>query len=466
MSKAIEEQSTLTSTKNKKVLTKLKKKLVKKPVKDVVKPVKDVVKPVKDVVKPVKDVVKKAATTQRKINNKPVLSSSIGINISPAKVKNIISNFILNKEMYSSVTEIKKAEPKKIIKMVDGKSIEEEVAGTPLTELSKETRDYISYATKIYEDNQYNLFTRSKVAKMNIDTRKNYMNKKNNAKSLVSSDNFNLYDFNLEFDPQFYSDYSSEKKLDENKTEWKSALEKITKLKNRFSTNSRVILSALIECLIKQLVLNGTVSCVADKKKIIQLSHVLDTSKEGFDERFPLYAFIVNLETFKQAKEYIKNQTSDENSKHSDSGIELSIDGLSSDKQYQFRYYIGEICRDVRMDLCNKSENKEQSDYNFTSVSKILKNFCSTIACEFLIKIGLMLKKEIQTRHIKTVNDAIINTVISHYHTVCSVDETNTMTFINNVLLKYNEFIALKQEKRKNLKVAPVVAPGDMKYEE
>jgi hypothetical protein len=463
MSKSIEEQSTLAPTKNKKVLNKPKKKLVKKPVKDVVKPV-------KDVVKPVKDVVKKAAApkvvTQRKINNKPVLSSSIGINISPAKVKNIISNFILNKEMYSSVMEIKKAEPKKITKMVDGKSIEEEVAGTPLTELSKETRDYISYATKIYEDNQYNLFTRNKVAKMTIDVRKNYTNKKNNAKSLVSSDNFSLYDFNLEFDPQFYSDYSSEKKLDENKTEWKNALEKITKLKNRFSTNSRVILSALIECLIKQLVLNGTVSCVADKKKIIQLSHVLDTSKEGFNERFPLYSFIVNLETFKQAKEYIKNQSTDENSKNSDSGIDLSIDGLSSDKQYQFRYYIGEICRDVRMDLCDKSENKEQSEYNFTSVSKILKNFCSTIACEFLIKIGLMLKKEIQTRHIKTVNDSIINTVISHYHTVCSVDETNTMGFINNVLLKYNEFIALKQEKRKNLKVAPVVAPGDMKYEE
>ena len=67
---------------------------------------------------------------------------------------------------------------------------------------------------------------------------------------------------------------------------------------NGFSTNSRVFLSAFVECLIKQMALNGTVCCIADKKKIIQLDHILDTSVEGFEERFPLYPMITHLSTF------------------------------------------------------------------------------------------------------------------------------------------------------------------------
>lgn len=392
---------------------------------------------------------KKDNTSHRKINNKPVLSTLAGINISPAKVKNIVSNFILNKDMHAAYTEIKNAEPKKITKVVDGKTVEEEFKGTPLSALSKSTLDYVEYANKIHDSNKRCIYAKNKVLKLPPDQRKLYNDKKNAAKS--SKDTFDLDKFNISFDANFYSDYDNAAKSDkktEEKTEWRLALDNISKLKSRFSTNSRVILSALTECLIKQLVLNGTFSCVADNKKIIQLSHVLDTSKDGFNERFPLYPFITNLKSFKKASSYINSQV---NTEDKSSTIDFSIEGLPIESQYQFKYYIGEICRDVRMQLCNSLESDEESKskYNFTSVSKDLKNFCSTIACEFLMKIGVMLKKEIDTRQIKTVNDIIINTVISHYHIVCDVDETQTYKFINDVINKFDSFVKDKREKKK-----------------
>ena len=69
----------------------------------------------------------------------------------------------------------------------------------------------------------------------------------------------------------------------------------------------------------------------------------------------------------------------------------------------------------------DKDDEKANEVYNYTSVSKVFKNFCSTLVCEFLMRIGAMLKKEIETRGIKTVNDTVISTVISHYHIVSGV---------------------------------------------
>lgn len=138
----------------------------------------------------------------------------------------------------------------------------------------------------------------------------------------------------------------------------------------------------------------------------------------------------------------------------------FTLDGLTLDKQYQFRYYIGESCREVRMDLVARAA--EGSDvYNYTSVSKIFKNFCSTLVCEFLMRIGQMLGKEIDTRGIKTVNDTVIGTVISHYHIVCGVDEKATFEFIRSATSKYYSYVSNRQETRKNSKKEE----GDLPYE-
>lgn len=420
------------------------------------------------------------SVTNRKINVKPVLAKTTGINISPAKVKNIVSNYVLNKDSYSVLKELKEATPRKITKTVEGKEVVEDFKGTPVAQLSKETLDYVAYATECFEKSQRDEYAKNKISKMQEPQRKAYYSAKSAAKDKFdkeSSDDaqFDVEVFNKQYDPQFYVAYAAEQKArqaGDSSDEWKRAVDKVTKLKNRFSTNSRVFLSALVECLIKQIVLNGTVCCVADKKKIIQLSHILDTSKEGFEERFPLYPLITNLNTFKQAQKYLVEQSvpkkdessseeSESESKPQKTTDVFTLGGVDLDKQYQFRYYIGETCREVRMDLADtKTEGCEI--YNYTSVSKIFKNFCSTLVCEFLMRIGRMLEKEIETRGIKTVNDTVISTVISHYHIVCGVDEKLTIDFIKQATSKYYSYVANRQETRKNSKKEE--PKGDLPY--
>lgn len=442
------------------------------------------------------------ATPSRKVNNKPILAKTTGINISPSKVKNIVSNHVLNKDAHAALKEIRSAKQIVTKRMIDGKEVSEETKGSLLSTLSKQTLDYIAYAENVYDTIQKEEYAKSKIALMPEYLKKEYNLAKNAAKDAHdkqvpelylnnASSTFDVELFNSQYMPNFYDNYVVTKNasdLSDNSDECKRAIEKITKLKNRFSTNSRVFLSAFVECIVKQLALNGTVCCVADNKKIIQLSHVLDTSVAGFKDRFPLYSLIVNLDTFKQAQAHLANpntskvveEVSDDSlnedsmtdEKVVDSGKKIkpdrdvdvfNLEGVSLETQYQFRYYIAETCRETRFDLSSAEVNstgKSSSVYNYTSVSKLFKNFCSTLVCEFLMRIGEMLKKEIENRNIKTVNDNIVGTVISHYHIVSGVNETKTLDFIRNVANKYYGYVNDRHQKRKDNKNINVV--GDV----
>lgn len=430
-------------------------------------------------------------TLPRKINSRPVLAKTTGLNISPAKVKNVVSNLVLNRDSWSALSEIRKNRPHTEKHVTDGKEVETNVVGTPIAELSQPTRDYLAFATDAFDRSRREDFTREKVSAMKPDARSKYTDARNAAKSLHvknqpkqfltnSCATFDCDAFNVSFDKAFYADHTAQVAKDDaasKSDEWQSAIERITKLKSRFSTNSRVFLSAFAEYLIRQLAANGTVCCVADKKKIIQLSHVLDTSKEGFAERFPLYPLITNLDTFRQAQEHLRAKSTESKTpaptegetpvKKSPNTDLFKLDGVSLDRQYQFRYYVAETCRETRMDLASTEKDEEGNAmdvYNHTSVSKVFKNFCSTLVCEFLMRIGNMLETEISTRGIKTVNDTIIGAVISHYHTVCGVDASKSLDFIRGAASKYYTFVSERQQKRKDVVSAEPV--GDQVYVE
>ena len=120
----------------------------------------------------------KTPSVRRKVNNKPVLADTQGLNISPSKVKNIVSNFIVNKVTFTALSELKDALPRKVPKTVDGKVVEEEVKETPYANLSAETRAYVSKAREVYENCLKEDFAKKKVSSMQEPIKKKYLDQK------------------------------------------------------------------------------------------------------------------------------------------------------------------------------------------------------------------------------------------------------------------------------------------------
>jgi hypothetical protein len=418
-------------------------------------------------------------TKPRKFNNKIALAKTTGLNISPAKVKNVVSNGVLNKKAYSAITELRNARARTITKVVNKTSISEEFNGIPVAQLSDKTKEYIEKAHDVYESSQREEYNKQTVSKWTVAEKEKYQKAKESAKALLSDkgdENFNLELFNTGYDVDFYKSYNDLQKAKTDTTdEWKLAIDKVSKLKNRFSTHSRILLSAFVESLTKQLVLNGTYCCVNEEKRILQLSHVLNTKTDGFDKRAPLFSLITNLSVYKQAVLYLEDPKKYVHNLHGETDVNgnvinaskvtdlFSLEDTDIDKN-QFIYYISETCREVRMDLA-LSEKDSAGDpmtvYNYTSVSKVFKNFFSALICEFLTRVGKMLETEIQSRGIKTVNDTVIRTVISHYHVVCGVSEEPTFKFIEEVVSKYYKHTKVRQQQRREEKNSDVLKTED-----
>jgi hypothetical protein len=395
----------------------------------------------------------------RRFNDKPTLADVAGFTISPAKVKNIVANNVLNKDTYAALVAIRAARPHTESKTdASGVVTDTPVAGVPLTSLNSEVKAVIASAMSDQLKALREDYAHDRVSKFQDAVKARYVthrkalkaehDKAQRAKVLETTESFNPEKCNVDFDKDFYGAFVAPAKPTGDDA-YKVAADAVTKLKNRFSTDSRIYLSAFVELIVKQLTKNGTYNCINDNKRIIKLSHALDASKPGFDDRFPLHPLIVNLSTYKKAVAYVNAPASD------DGKVEPEFEDFGVDKSSQFYYYINEIARGVRMELASSEvdeEGKAQVLYNYTSVSRDFKKFCSAIITEFLIRVGHMLSKEIETRGVKTVNDTIIGTVISHYHTVSGVDEKPTVEHIRKASAKYMEYVSSRQVARADAK--------------
>lgn len=238
-------------------------------------------------------------------------------------------------------------------------------------------------------------------------------------------------DYNCEFDAHFYDDFTLKCKDMDN--EWKQAIDLISKLRVRFSANSKVLLTAFIEYLIRQIIANGVYCCMTDGKKIIKLRHALDTSKDDFETRCPLFSLIYNLHVYREALPKIKNEAY-----NAENLVEYD------DSQYHFRFYIIEICKDVKRRML--------PDGGKTSISKDLKNFCSRVAIELIVRIGLMLHEEINMRNVKTVNDDLICSTIKNAHIMAGLRFDETMKFVTDRTDTYKTYMDTVREQRRKRK--------------
>ncbi len=403
--------------------------------------------------------VKKA----KKINDKPTLSDNCGLNLSVAKVKNIMSNLCINEEPFLALKELKEhkvLEEEKSEENSDGKKKKRAFTFT-LKGLSSQT---ISYLEKAYDSNLESLkesFSKNRIKMMDEVTKKDYLQKRKDAviahqldqknDHLFHSHEFNTTKFNTEWDKNFYEDMEiPEWKTLEDMELYDYCVTLINKMKVRFNSESKIFVTAFVEHIIQQMVLNGTINCVASGKKIIKLDHALDTSTEGFESRFSLYPLILNLETFQKIRQ--EDSTSEEVESESETKAETLEEEEKVDRKYQFKYYVAELCRTVKMELARADmpDNITQSVYFHTSVSKVFKNFCSNIIVDLIRMFGEVLKVEVSTRNIKTVNYTIIQTLVKVVHIVYGLNTQldETVQFIQKRYRAYQKFIEERKNKR------------------
>jgi hypothetical protein len=444
-----------------------------------------------------------AEKKQKKINLKKTPSSVCGLNLSVAKVKNILANLCINKDITEIQNELNEFcnETKESSDATDDtpndededEDDEDDKEKKKLTkkdrtytftidDLSSKTVDYLKDCQENVMEADGLVYSRKVIKTYDEDKLADYTQQKNQAEKkfddyqranfLFSQRKFDLMKFNKSYDPKFYDGMESKfdpkwtKLTDTKLFSYCNTL--INKSKVRFNADSKVFVTAFIEYIVKQLVINGTQNCINSNKKIIQLPHALDT----ISSEFVMFPFIASTNAYKkyfahkdkkESKKESKKEDDDEDDEDDDEDDASETSEPSSDenpkvtRQTQFRYYVGELFRDVRMELSDADstvETAELSKFNQTSVSKNLKQFCTDVILELLHMFGSILKTEVMTRSLKTVNYSIIAALVYNCHLVHNIEFKNTIKFIQDK----NNIYTISKENSKEAKAAEKAA--------
>jgi hypothetical protein len=428
-------------------------------------------------------VTEKVKKAPKSINTKPTAADKNGLNLPVSKVKTVIDNYCINRESEEVLLKLKT-----LRNFVDDtKDFTFNWEDVPAS-----TKDFIdgcytdvcdrilagTFKTFLKELSSKNQKEHKRYLKLKEEAIKAFETEK--AKTNLFTDaKFNLTEFNRNFS----SDFAAAIKKDEidlnalTDMELFNACSTILSKNNiRFNVDVKTFITAFVEFIIKQLVVNGINNCIDEKKKIIQLKHALDTVRPEFE----LFPFIQNTNTYKHyvesggeveelsASDIVDDEdaSDDENDlEDADEDEDAEAESNSGPKKVRklhFRHFVDELCRSVRMEISNGDETAlgedgEQdplkSKYNQVNISKKIKQFCSNVIIELSNTFGSVLKIEVLSRGIKTVNYATVCALVQSSHVLYGLDYQKTAAFIQDKYNKYNAAIAVNKVERAEKKV-------------
>ncbi len=411
----------------------------------------------------------------RKIDVNSTVAEESGLNLSVARVKNIIDDHGLNQEFTPVAETIRKAKGGHFTKTdKSGKVIERDEEQTPVAKLPsdikrvlKQSRNaYLTLRRREYERKWLKDLAVSKPKKAKAYKEARKAQKKIHDEEMAHLHEekrvpFDLQVFNNNYDAKFYDNFDKSIDLPTgvNKDgtewdEWKQAANCVGKMKIRFSANSKIYLTAFLETVVRAIALNGTYNCFAHGNKIVKIYHVFDETFVGNETRLPIIRLLTSLDAYKRWQERVNETKEAKNN-----GVKLEKVSSSSGT-HPFSLYIGKVFKYVKYHLAHADVDTGVKDdpsmtkaylksYFGGSLGQDLKRFCSDVLVELLDRIGDMIKTSVQTSGVKTVTDDIIKTIISQVYSMFGMDFVPVRQFMCDTVYKYNKYITERREERK-----------------
>lgn len=429
---------------------------------------------------PKTDKVKKVVKP-RQIDTNSTSAEESGLNLSVARVKNVIDDQGVNRDYMPVIKAIRKARGGHFVKLdKEGAVVKSwDEPKIPLSELPADVKRILKLAKHSYTLSRRTEYERQwlktlastdkKAADEYKRLRKEYKKKHDDLMSEISEEKrlpVNIQSFNTEHYPDFYKNFDSSIDLPSGSSrsidgkapvewdEYKKAINCVGKLKIRFGSNSKVFITAFLEMIIRSVVVSGLYNCFARGNKIVKIRHVFDDEFIGHDVRFSAMRLVQSLDTYKNwHMKYQKILAAEEN--------DPALNEDSNFNSHPFALYIGKIFKYVKFHLANGTIDTGVKDtildreflqsYFGASLGQDLKKFCSDIIVELLNMMGIMINESIQICGVKTVTDDIIKTIIIHIYTMYGMNSTHIKKFMGETIHMYNKYIVDRREDKKKV---------------
>ncbi len=409
---------------------------------------------------------------RRPHNLKPAPIDYAGIGIGPARVKKVLTTVALNPREAMVRRALLKAENKPVRPKPTAENPNPEMPAqghqTPIEKLEPSALAVVREAEKAHHAALMDEYEREELKKLTEAQREAYTELRKEA---AKKDNFNLHDFNLSQNKNFYAGFSAfceandsyqlgrkftddDGKEYEKYNQWTRATALINKLCTRLSSETRNILAGYLDNLVIQFAQNGLFNCLKEGRSIVQLRHAL-TPSEGFEERASLDPFARTLTNYQLALTWLDacRETREEARQHKAKGHQVeTVLPSYPDPEYDedFDGYVVDICRSVRIHMAEEQKvAAEKQKYLDASISSDFKRFCSFVIYESILRVGAVLKAEVALNNVKTVSEKLMYHALHQIHNSCGI---SFESFQKDLVERLARFSAWREARRKDRK--------------
>jgi hypothetical protein len=260
-----------------------------------------------------------------------------------------------------------------------------------------------------------------------------YLDKRKTAKAAGGS--LDMHKFNTSFDKHFYRGFDEKNDLPPCKDKdgvvsdvYKRNLSALSKLKIRFSAESKIYLTSYVEHVLSEFLNDAIVNCFTLNNKIVKLHHAFNDKTSLLMSSLSSYKKWLVVEAAQKTDDETPQDHEDE-------------------AKYPFSLYVSKMFKHCKHTM------DDSDKYVSASLNQNLKKFCSDAIIELLKRVNLMIKEEMDTRSVKTVTNEIVVKVASHMYSTLGKSFDKVRTFLNTNVPFYKKFVEARREtvKQSNL---------------
>jgi hypothetical protein len=422
------------------------------------------------------DVKSESKKIKRNHNIKPSSIDYAGIGIGSARAKRVLITYALNAREAAAHAAVLKAENKPVRPKPTGDNAAPEVPPqgpqTPVSKLDEKTLEVVREAERVHRESLREDYEKEQVKKLDEKSKKAYVEARKNAiaegKFALTSGGLDVEAFNKSFNKNFYNGFDAYLKEHDlyilgrkfkdtdgkeyvKYNEWTRAAALINKLCIRLSNESRYILAAFLDNIVRQYAKNGIINCLKEDRSIVLLRHALGNN-ESFSSNVTLDPFVRTLNNYQYAKKWISEceAVKENNKKHkNDEKFVKQAEPLFADPGYSenFEGYVADICRSVRVKLA-EADQTNKNKYLETSISTDFKKFCSYIIFESILRIGSILNSVVTYNRVKTVSNTLMKHAINQVYSTCGVSHVELDSDIDARLKFFAQYRKERKEKK------------------
>jgi hypothetical protein len=390
-----------------------------------------------------------------------------GLSIMPIRVRRMLLDVVLNQKNKTAEKELSQHKDA----LLEASNLKEGYLS--YHGFTGETLTYLRELVNVHLDGERTKFERRKVKSL-VDACPRDTNGKavvpaqlqellDTSRQLVKTNAGGLTGLYQQYDKKFYKDFTESHRINNLTGEdaYRFYKSLISRDKIRLNLSGNLKLTAFVELVLRHVVAQASVSCVANGKTTLNISNMAGSQLVAAESY--LFPIAGNLSTWGSALSWLATKSKESTKQKKEVATDgtattestktvptfVDLGRLNPNNKFKYNSYIVDLCKNVSRSFITTpptgaTTGETQVDlaaaFGTVKISGEFRNVCNQLLIELLHSVGNILKVIINTGKDRTITAGTVDALIQTYHLAFNLTDNlpTTLSTVNGLVGAYN----------------------------